>query len=456
MKCWRDTGGKSKVDVAIIGAGISGLSAARCLRLLRPSDSMAIFERGEVAGGRLLSVPCPELEEGADLGAGRFDPARHPHVARLMHEMSVVCVPACFHLCPVQAGFEAVSVEVMRDSCTRLVERARRMGTGELHAIGFREFSAQVLGQARADFLIMASGYDLLHDPRLCVAQGLALLEGHPEFIGITQSEPGRWMRPRQGFQRLAQSLAEELELSCAFHYEHALQGIEQISDFQGAEAVRMTFLAGGERRVIDSRYLIFAAPLHDFSLLAGGEVSPTILDNIISVPLTKACFFFSEPLGDWGEEGSRCLTTHEVVRKIYINREARHITAYADGPSAIRLMQWLQGLPADGIVPISALKEILRFVSSVKLPGGEVRCHWKHWERGVAFWNSGMRLLPQPYWSPSKRVLVCNDLCTDDPGWIEGAITSAEAAGYALADRLSSEGLPELAAMAGGSDDQE
>ncbi len=75
-----------RVDVAVIGAGISGLAAARAL--IARGNSVAVLESRDRVGGRLRS---PELGDGTgrvDLGATWFWPGE-PRVTALVEELDI-------------------------------------------------------------------------------------------------------------------------------------------------------------------------------------------------------------------------------------------------------------------------------------------------------------------------------------------------------------------------------
>lgn len=84
------------VDVAIVGAGVSGLYAGWRLRCdsEHAERSVAIFEASERVGGRLLSLRPPGIPNMvAELGGMRILPAVQPRISRLIDVLNARCGP---------------------------------------------------------------------------------------------------------------------------------------------------------------------------------------------------------------------------------------------------------------------------------------------------------------------------------------------------------------------------
>lgn len=76
---------KEQIDIAIVGAGISGLYCAWHLKRAKPDKKIVVFEGSERVGGRLLSVTPPGIPNMvAELGGMRILPAVQPKIKRLI------------------------------------------------------------------------------------------------------------------------------------------------------------------------------------------------------------------------------------------------------------------------------------------------------------------------------------------------------------------------------------
>jgi monoamine oxidase len=75
-----------KADVCVVGAGISGLTAARTLR--KSGKSVVVLEARNRVGGRCLSEPIPGASDVANMGATFVGPTQ-THVLALMAELGI-------------------------------------------------------------------------------------------------------------------------------------------------------------------------------------------------------------------------------------------------------------------------------------------------------------------------------------------------------------------------------
>src|SRR5262245_12228306 len=77
------------IDIAIVGAGVSGLYSAWRLKRENPARSIVVFEMSDRIGGRLLSVRPPGIPNMvAELGGMRILPAVQPRIKRLLEVLN--------------------------------------------------------------------------------------------------------------------------------------------------------------------------------------------------------------------------------------------------------------------------------------------------------------------------------------------------------------------------------
>lgn len=78
-----------KIDIAIVGGGVSGIYSAWRLKKAKPQAKIVVFEGSGHIGGRLLSVRPPDIDNMvAELGGMRILPAVQPLITQLLVELN--------------------------------------------------------------------------------------------------------------------------------------------------------------------------------------------------------------------------------------------------------------------------------------------------------------------------------------------------------------------------------
>eukprot|EP00568_Trieres_chinensis_P001080 CAMPEP_0183307984 /NCGR_PEP_ID=MMETSP0160_2-20130417/19675_1 /TAXON_ID=2839 ORGANISM="Odontella Sinensis, Strain Grunow 1884" /NCGR_SAMPLE_ID=MMETSP0160_2 /ASSEMBLY_ACC=CAM_ASM_000250 /LENGTH=363 /DNA_ID=CAMNT_0025471717 /DNA_START=79 /DNA_END=1170 /DNA_ORIENTATION=- len=116
-------GGGTKHAIAVIGAGLSGLSAADLLcRNIPPNQrSILVLEARDRVGGRTLSVPLPDGSGSAsvvDLGAAWIWPSENPEMDRILRALDIARISEGDGAFRVEGGAQSI--------CNRLVESLAR------------------------------------------------------------------------------------------------------------------------------------------------------------------------------------------------------------------------------------------------------------------------------------------------------------------------------------------
>lgn len=84
----------NKVDIAIVGGGVSGVYSAWRLQKAQPKSTIVLFEGSDHIGGRLLSVRPPDIANMvAELGGMRILPKVQPLIARLLDLLNQTLPP---------------------------------------------------------------------------------------------------------------------------------------------------------------------------------------------------------------------------------------------------------------------------------------------------------------------------------------------------------------------------
>lgn len=83
-----------QVDIAIVGAGVSGVYCAWQLKQAYPDQRIVVLEGGSAVGGRLLSVRPPGIPSMvAELGGMRILPATQPRISGLVQRLNEALPP---------------------------------------------------------------------------------------------------------------------------------------------------------------------------------------------------------------------------------------------------------------------------------------------------------------------------------------------------------------------------
>ena len=78
-----------KIDIAIVGGGVSGVYSAWRLQKANPARKIVVFEASDHIGGRLLSVRPPDIPNMvAELGGMRILPKVQPLIQRLLDALN--------------------------------------------------------------------------------------------------------------------------------------------------------------------------------------------------------------------------------------------------------------------------------------------------------------------------------------------------------------------------------
>jgi len=371
-------GAADVLDVAIVGAGMSGLYSA--WRLLNDSAAgqrprITVFEGGHRVGGRLLSLTPPGMPNTrCELGGMRYM-SRHLLVSALVQRFDIRTEPMPvdepdniaylrgqllrqsdlasadkipYHLRAVEQDMLAKNLLMyaltqILPNCETLagldfaalqieVQTACFDGT-PLHQLGFWNVLARVLSPDAYAFVRDSGGYD-------CLVSNWSAADAIP-FILADFGKGVSYSRFVDGFDRIPQRLAAEVQAAGAeVTLGACLRSFDVSTDAAGQALVTLRFVDG---RVVMARRLVLAMPRRSLELLEasgavldkGNQTVRALIEAVEPIPLFK--IFVCYPYPWWksvGVSSGRALTDMPIRQCYYWGVEPKD--ANTDGNAAL------------------------------------------------------------------------------------------------------------------------
>ncbi|MBA1143269.1 flavin monoamine oxidase family protein [Mesorhizobium neociceri] len=417
------------LNYAVIGGGIGGIAAARQLCAMNPSARIAIFESTREVGGRLRSKMLAGDADVVELGGTRFNPRLHRRVNELVTETGLKTKPFSYDFAPIQNGLHQHAKELLASICGELRDIHDGLDANDRQRLSFTQAALPALGESRLACLIDLAGYDVTSHPSIPFEVGYGFLSHVPETSALFGQPAQDWRCLTDGFQALPRAMHASLPGNCSTEFDHRLV---EIAAVQGRSGYRLTLESPESTRVVLAEKVLMAMPMQSLGSISGVPLAAAVRDRIKPVPLIKAYFEYSERW--WTKLGleGRCFSTASAFRKIYFPDHGRHLWVYCDSQSASRLRDAFADRNEVCEAFSETLADVLPFAAQdIPAPSGQ---GFAYWPEGIAFWDSGLNMLPGPFWSVGKDFCVCSDLFTADLGWVEGAVASAERAATFLA----------------------
>jgi monoamine oxidase len=278
-------------DVAVLGAGAAGLSAA--VALARTGLSVLILEARDRIGGRILAVSEPSLPSALDLGA-EFIHGSAPATFELLREAGLKAIGTSGERVTAEGGASSRR-ESLFDDLVRLMRRADALGETDLSVEEFlaRQAGDPTLEAACARARMMVEGFDAA-DPKRASVRAIAR-----EWAQMD----GGQHRPVGGYGELVRHLARTLEAAGA---RLKLQTQVESVDWSGNEVRIAACSPGGPFRVAAHRALVtFPASILQLASRAPGAVrfdppldeKAAALGGVAVGPVIKVVLRFGRPL---------------------------------------------------------------------------------------------------------------------------------------------------------------
>lgn len=476
-------------DVAIVGAGVSGLYCAWRLTRAYPGLSVQVFEASERLGGRLYSLPREGFDLPIELGALSFSDA-HENVAGLARTLGLARVD-------LQIRSDFYALRGTRCSGGSLIDAA-----GRLYALageeGGKPPAALLLSALMKAAPELARLWPPTHGLDQVSASNIArylrshALAGRPlwrlglwnvlsttlsgeayEFllatIGIAsglrqgnacdaiwtmlwEMRPGqRHYQLRDGYQSLCVALADAAAPNARIRFGGRLRAIAPDGD-----GLRLSFdVNGGAADSVTARRVILALPQASLAVLtiANDIAGPRFSEDLSAVTPLGACklFFLGKHLENHAE--TKALTTSRIAASftdLPIRQAWRHenaggrallMAAFADDAAAAYWPALADHdasndrLAASHAI-VAAARAQLRALFDDKAsgePDETIFIDWGHPPNSAAWhaWRPGVQSwrvrarIAQP--NPDAPLFICGEAFAQTQGWVEGAINNAE-----------------------------
>ena len=313
------------VDVAVIGAGIAGLSAAR--DLTAAGLAVEVLEARRRAGGRVLTVRDPDIAVPVELGA-EFVHGSAPKTTELMREASLT-------LCNVDGErweSDAAGLRPLNDFWARLDRVMRRLSPRGRIDRSFAEFLAERPGgrSLARDRLLAGQwvrGFHAADPARVSVR---ALADGGSPRGDESEQQQGRVL---EGYDRIPDHLARGLARAPRFG-----SVVTRIEWSRGAAEVTIRSDDGGLLPALAARAVVVTTPL-------GVLQAPVGDDGAIA---------FAPALPKAKSDALRCLTAGHVIRVAVVLDEPLWRTEpprAVSGGRSLRKLAFIQ--PVDDVMPV-------------------------------------------------------------------------------------------------------
>ncbi|ESX28800.1 FAD-dependent oxidoreductase [Mesorhizobium sp. LSJC264A00] len=469
------------VDIAIVGAGMAGLFLAWRLSQSEKPARIAVFESAGRVGGRASTVSFPgEPNFGIDLGAMMLMP-QHRLLKKLMATldvklsgMDVVTGANRLHLRGRSLPYAAISrfaprrlfaYDVTRrlqeKGPSRLLRKAAALILPGSEAFGSAEWNGAAgfvyRGRKLADWATWDVLATVLTPEEMAFAEdavGYSLLLRRPNAaetfrLALGELSGGRsYCSPDGGFQPVAERMAGRIAVSGgAVHLDHTVTAIAR-------SAQGMVLSVEGQGGTVEARKVVLALPVRPLRTLLekSGIEQPSDLPAPEPWPMLTLAACYASPW--WARNGIAAghSVTDLPARQIwqFTKADARDATirrsvamAYCDGR---HMVFWRSLLPelarrhgfavlAEGHSALEAfhgqMVEVHGKHGAISKPIGGFAQDWgapayggaSHvWDRGIDI--SGIKLASHTL---APGIHVCGEAWSNNHGWIEGALESAE-----------------------------
>ena len=364
-------------DVAIIGAGISGLYCATILQNL----NIILFEANKNRpGGRIYTHKNPQYE----IGAGRFN---YSHkilwslIKKYKLDNDVIKIPSTKYYLD---NSTIQNVEKYINNCMSYVIRVELNET--LRKITFYQHCIKLLGKKNADLLINVYGY----------YSEFKVLNAYDAILLFKTSNTYYVMK--NGLQTLTDKMSKGLNIK----YEK----VTSVERDTGCFKVNNVY----------AKNVIFTIPT---SLLTFPILKP--IEKYIKIPIVMPLLRI---YADYGIEFKNKITTSSILKYIIPITNTLVMISYTDGKNVEPFLENGK-LKRENIIKKMIHDEIKDFI---ELPDPTYfKCHY--WPVGTHSWPIGINSqeIADKMINPLPNIYICGDGFSHKQGWMEGALETAK-----------------------------
>lgn len=360
-----------EIDIAVVGAGVSGAYSAWRLRQRFPEKKIALYEYSNRVGGRLYSVTLPGMPSvRAEVGGMRFIPASQAFVTDLIHHLELATRPFPMGAPDDPGGFnnfgylrrrqmrirdfgDAEKVPYLLDPTEQgktpdqlqkyvmdsLVPNAVHLTQDEwtevevlngqkLYELGFWNLLYETLSSEAYQFMDDAGGY-YTNVANTNAALSLPVFEFGPDVVYETLVD---------GYEALPRALADAfVRMDGEFRPNHRLDSMARHKGKYALEFVRTQTAADGTTTdqegkpstKVFAKQVILALPRRSLELVRWDVFQQPDVSELITAVISQAAFklFLAYPYPWWaslGLEAGRSITDMPLRQTFYFGTEGK------------------------------------------------------------------------------------------------------------------------------------